>query len=185
MATFWSRHCRDWRPLWLTASLLSHPLRAGRRLWRYGLGLHLIKGIPVPRSSEIDPKSDHLSFQVGSCLPQAMPLLAAAANGLIDGSASPCMQGSASAVGDRSTLLCDALPGQPACFCYTCRHAPLALNHPPDLFPQADSLDGVQAALRSRGIPFVRQEVVEGGMLVEQLFFHDPDHNMIEVRRAK
>ncbi|PRW57501.1 metallothiol transferase [Chlorella sorokiniana] len=77
-------------------------------LWRYGLGLHLIKGTPVPRSSVIDPKTDHLSFQ-------------------------------------------------------------------------ADSLDGVQAALRSRGIPFVRQEVVEGGMLVEQLFFHDPDNNMIEV----
>lgn len=34
------------------------------RLWRYGLGLHLIKGKPVPRSSCIDPKSDHLSFQV-------------------------------------------------------------------------------------------------------------------------
>lgn len=40
------------------------PLPAADRLWRYGLGLHLIKGQPVPRSSHIDPKSDHLSFQV-------------------------------------------------------------------------------------------------------------------------
>ncbi|KAI7838098.1 hypothetical protein COHA_008106 [Chlorella ohadii] len=35
-------------------------------MWRYGLGLHLIEGEPVPRSSEIDPKSDHLSFQADS-----------------------------------------------------------------------------------------------------------------------
>ncbi len=31
--------------------------------------------------------------------------------------------------------------------------------------------------------PTILQEVMEGGMLVEQLFFHDPDNNMIEVRR--
>lgn len=120
----------------------------------------------------------------------------------------------------------------------------LTLPATPAPAPQADSLDGVQAALQSRGIPFVRQvrarggclvrpaaqhpvhdwprrctcaalsvtrldaawglahalwlcahfgeqhalpvapplrqEVMEGGMLVEQLFFHDPDNNMIE-----
>ncbi|PRW32522.1 metallothiol transferase isoform A [Chlorella sorokiniana] len=77
-------------------------------LWRYGLGLHLIEGEPVPRSSEIDPKSDHLSFQ-------------------------------------------------------------------------ADSLEEVAAELERRGVPFVRQTVAEGGMLVGQLFFHDPDNSMIEV----
>ncbi|KAL4452469.1 hypothetical protein ABPG75_008131 [Micractinium tetrahymenae] len=77
-------------------------------LWRYGLGLHLIKGQPVPRSSCIDPKSDHLSFQ-------------------------------------------------------------------------ADSLEEVEAQLVRRGIPFVRQAVVEEGIEVQQLFFHDPDNNMIEV----
>lgn len=77
-------------------------------MWRYGLGLHLIKGQPVPRESRIDPKSDHLSFQ-------------------------------------------------------------------------ADSLDDVEEQLVRRSIPYVRQKVVEGGLEVQQLFFHDPDNNMIEV----
>lgn len=48
---------------------------------------------------------------------------------------------------------------------------------------QADCLDGVQAALQSRGITYVRQQVVEGGIRVEQLFILDPDHNMIEASR--
>lgn len=52
----------------------------GAWLWGYGMGLHLIKGQPVPRSKHIDPKSDHLSFQVwqqgweivlAGCLPWA------------------------------------------------------------------------------------------------------------------
>lgn len=77
-------------------------------LWGYGVGLHLIKGQPVPRSSKIDPKADHLSFQ-------------------------------------------------------------------------ADSLVEVEAALRRLGIPFERQQVVEDGIQVQQLFFHDPCNNMIEV----
>ncbi|KAI3438299.1 hypothetical protein D9Q98_000733 [Chlorella vulgaris] len=38
----------------------------GAWLWGYGMGLHLIKGTPVPRSKQIDPKSDHLSFQADS-----------------------------------------------------------------------------------------------------------------------
>lgn len=37
----------------------------GAWLWGYGIGLHLIAGQPVPRSARIDPRSDHLSFQVG------------------------------------------------------------------------------------------------------------------------
>lgn len=44
--------------------------------------------------------------------------------------------------------------------------------HPSSQTLQADSLDEVQAQLASRGIPFVRQEVVEGGLHVSQLFFH-------------
>lgn len=47
--------------------------------------------------------------------------------------------------------------------------------------PQADSLDEVEAQLARRGVPFVRQVVVEEGIEVQQLFFHDPDNNMIEV----
>ena len=75
---------------------LARPARPPvRRLWRFGLGLHLIKGTPVPRPAAIDPKSDHCSF-VGA-------------------------------------------------------------------------VDEVQAALASRGIPYVRQEVVEGGQLVSQV----------------
>lgn len=80
----------------------------GAWLWGYGMGLHLIKGQPVPRSKHIDPKSDHLSFQ-------------------------------------------------------------------------ADSLEEVEVQLRALGIPFVRQVVVEDGIEMSQLFFHDCDNNMIEV----
>lgn len=36
------------------------------RLWREDLGIHLIKGNPLPRSPIIDPQSDHISFQA-SC----------------------------------------------------------------------------------------------------------------------
>jgi catechol 2,3-dioxygenase-like lactoylglutathione lyase family enzyme len=48
----------------------------GAWLWGYGMGLHLIKGTPVPRSKQIDPKSDHLSFQVrrrAAAAPRGMP----------------------------------------------------------------------------------------------------------------
>jgi hypothetical protein len=54
-----------------------------------------------------------------------------------------------------------------------CEHALASL--------QADSLEEVQAQLVARGIPFVRQVVVEDGIEVSQVFFHDVDNNMIEV----
>ncbi len=34
------------------------------RLFAYGLGIHLVQGHLPPRSSTIDPKAEHLSFQV-------------------------------------------------------------------------------------------------------------------------
>lgn len=61
-----------------------------------------------------------------------------------------------------------------------CPHTALA----PALAPQADSLEEVEAQLVRRGVPFVRQAVVEEGIKVQQLFFHDPDNNMIEVGRG-
>jgi catechol 2,3-dioxygenase-like lactoylglutathione lyase family enzyme len=49
----------------------------GAWLWGYGIGLHLIAGQPVPRSTRIDPRSDHLSFQVGGTpTAQAVPFAA-------------------------------------------------------------------------------------------------------------
>jgi len=38
--------------------------RGRRRLFNYGIGIHLIAGHPAPRPSQINPKADHLSFQV-------------------------------------------------------------------------------------------------------------------------
>ena len=35
--------------------------------------------------------------------------------------------------------------------------------------------------LRKREIHYVRQEVIEGGLEVDKLFFHDPDNFMIEI----
>lgn len=80
----------------------------GAWLFKRGLGVHLIEGSPPPRSPEIIPKSDHISFV-------------------------------------------------------------------------ADDLEGVAAQLSQRGIHYVRQCVDEHGLRVQQLFFHDPDRNMIEI----
>ncbi|GAB4818737.1 hypothetical protein N2152v2_005783 [Parachlorella kessleri] len=43
---------------------------------------------------------------------------------------------------------------------------------------QADSLEDVQQRLEELGIAYVKQVILEGGV---QVFFHDPDNNMIEV----
>jgi catechol 2,3-dioxygenase-like lactoylglutathione lyase family enzyme len=80
----------------------------GAWLFNYGIGIHLIEGQPSPRSSQISPKADHLSFQ-------------------------------------------------------------------------SDSLDVVEERLNSRGIPFVKEAVVEHGLRITQIFLHDPDHNMVEI----
>uniref|UniRef100_A0ACD5W4S1 Uncharacterized protein n=1 Tax=Avena sativa TaxID=4498 RepID=A0ACD5W4S1_AVESA len=44
-----------------------------------------------------------------------------------------------------------------------------------------ESLEVVQRRLKEMGIQFVHRRVVEGGIHVDQLFFHDPDGFMIEV----
>lgn len=77
-------------------------------MWQYGIGIHLIEGAPVPRSSTINPLADHLSFQ-------------------------------------------------------------------------ADNLSVVKQALSLLNIHFLESKVHEAGVVVEQLFFHDPDNNMIEI----
>ena len=46
---------------------------------------------------------------------------------------------------------------------------------------QCDNMAAVEDGLKHKGIPFVRQTVEEGGIAVEQLFFHDPDGHMIEI----
>jgi catechol 2,3-dioxygenase-like lactoylglutathione lyase family enzyme len=38
----------------------------GRWLFNYGIGIHLIGGVPPARPAMIDPKGDHLSFQSDS-----------------------------------------------------------------------------------------------------------------------
>lgn len=46
---------------------------------------------------------------------------------------------------------------------------------------QSDNLADVTHKLQVMGIPFVQESVVEGGIHVMQVFFHDPDQNMIEI----
>jgi len=73
------------------------------------IALHLIKGTPPPRSSTIDPKADHVSFET-------------------------------------------------------------------------EDLDAVEAMLKRKGIEYMRQSIIEeDGIRVSQIFFHDPENNMIEV----
>ncbi|CAL4951904.1 unnamed protein product [Urochloa decumbens] len=46
---------------------------------------------------------------------------------------------------------------------------------------QCESLEAVQRRLKELGIRYVQRRVEEGGIFVDQLFFHDPDGFMIEV----
>ncbi|KAK4428025.1 hypothetical protein Salat_1571500 [Sesamum alatum] len=46
---------------------------------------------------------------------------------------------------------------------------------------QCESMGMVEKKLTEMGIDWVRQRVEEGGVYVDQLFFHDPDGFMIEI----
>ncbi|XP_075491312.1 glyoxylase I 4-like [Primulina tabacum] len=46
---------------------------------------------------------------------------------------------------------------------------------------QCESMTTVEKRLTEMGIDWVRQRVEEGGIYVDQLFFHDPDGFMIEI----
>jgi len=46
---------------------------------------------------------------------------------------------------------------------------------------QSDSLAEVKAKLSHMNIPFRQETVLEAGIKVTQVFFHDPDNNMIEI----
>lgn len=46
---------------------------------------------------------------------------------------------------------------------------------------QCESMAAVEKKLKDMGIQHVRALVEEGGIQVEQLFFHDPDGFMIEI----
>lgn len=50
--------------IFLVSGALTGLVLALRRLHNYNLGVHLIKGEPIARPKEINPKADHLSFQV-------------------------------------------------------------------------------------------------------------------------
>ena len=153
------------------------PPSPARRLWRYGLGLHLIKGQPVPRSTHIDPKADHLSFQVGGgggggggAHRGGLPI-----NPVGEEGATGCAGAAARAPPPvvHSGVQWQAVP-PPELMNASLPHTALYI------YTQADSLEAVTAQLGRRGIPYVQQRVMEDGMEVSQLFFHDPDNNMIE-----
>ncbi|XP_071691949.1 glyoxylase I 4-like [Rutidosis leptorrhynchoides] len=46
---------------------------------------------------------------------------------------------------------------------------------------QCDNMGVVEKKLKEMGIEYKRQRVEEGGIYVDQLFFHDPDGFMIEI----
>ncbi|XP_049398336.1 glyoxylase I 4-like [Solanum stenotomum] len=46
---------------------------------------------------------------------------------------------------------------------------------------QCESIGGVEKKLTEMGIEYVKQLVEEGGIYVDQLFFHDPDGFMVEI----
>ena len=42
-------------------------------------------------------------------------------------------------------------------------------------------MGAVEKKLKEMGMEYTRQKVVEGGIEVDQLFFHDPDGFMVEI----
>ncbi|KAK4771343.1 hypothetical protein SAY87_031875 [Trapa incisa] len=46
---------------------------------------------------------------------------------------------------------------------------------------QCDSMETVEKKLREMVIKHVRSKVVEGGIVIDQIFFQDPDGFMIEI----
>lgn len=46
---------------------------------------------------------------------------------------------------------------------------------------QCESMGAVEKKLKEMGIDYMRQRVEEGGIYVDQLFFHDPDGFMVEI----
>ncbi|XP_058074491.1 glyoxylase I 4-like [Magnolia sinica] len=46
---------------------------------------------------------------------------------------------------------------------------------------QCESMTAVEARLKDMGIDYVQRRVEEGGIHVDQLFFHDPDGFMVEI----
>ncbi|KAL6334024.1 hypothetical protein AAG906_000078 [Vitis piasezkii] len=46
---------------------------------------------------------------------------------------------------------------------------------------QCESTSAVEKKLKEMGMEYTRQKVVEGGIEVDQLFFHDPDGFMVEI----
>ncbi|CAD7704645.1 unnamed protein product [Ostreobium quekettii] len=130
----------------------------GSWLFGCGVGIHLIRGDQssqvVERPSAINPKADHLSFQVG---------------GRGDGVGRASRLGSGVSVprvpprgAGGGTSVPSLLIGVPAA-------------------AQSDHLEAVVALLEALGMHYERQRVREGTIVVSQVFLHDPDHNMIEI----
>ncbi|XP_057501699.1 glyoxylase I 4-like [Actinidia eriantha] len=46
---------------------------------------------------------------------------------------------------------------------------------------QCESMAAVEKKLKEMGIEYLKSRVEEGGIYVDQLFFHDPDGSMIEI----
>ncbi|KAF8393237.1 hypothetical protein HHK36_021478 [Tetracentron sinense] len=46
---------------------------------------------------------------------------------------------------------------------------------------QCESMVALERKLKEMGIEYVQRRVEEGGIFVEQMFFHDPDGFMIEI----
>lgn len=46
---------------------------------------------------------------------------------------------------------------------------------------QCESMATVEKKLEEMGIEYVKRRVEEGGIDVDQIFFHDPDGSMIEI----
>ena len=125
------------------------------RLFAYGVGIHLISGQPQRRSTDINPEDDHLSFQVSSCHSRLHHLYL------------PCL-----------LLGSTPLPNLQCVVVLEYQHYWHELSYSVlgsaaltdcDVVIQADSLKEVQERLVQLGIPFRRQEVVEGGITIQQV----------------
>ncbi|RRT59712.1 hypothetical protein B296_00045601 [Ensete ventricosum] len=104
----------------------------GAWFYNYGIGIHLVQSPEaVSKPSEINPKGDHISFQVR--------------------------------VTEFAFIAFDASSTDDS------------------VKWQCADMGRVKTRLDQMGISYVTSVVTEGGIRVDQLFFHDPDNNMIEI----
>lgn len=139
------------------------PTTPARRLYapHSSIAMHLIKGTPPARPVHIDPKADHISFEVG--------------DGNVAHAAATALQQEGAPLSNLQELSCRCATG--CCLGIGCCRVVNASGSLRDLTPcsrlprmQTDNLDDVEQMLVARGMNYFKQSIIEeDGVRVSQV----------------